>query len=141
MIPVERFTLKEDGDKYGEYGERDDLLYHLQLHQGIGASVASKTDSVGGHLTHILRHSQKPREEYHDEEGCVIGEHLELLHLKMSIPRECHENVGDYEQSDCVQLIHFIIFDAKVRKFIENGGFGVGRFWRFRKKSLFLCAK
>ena len=62
MVPVELFALKHDAGKDGEDDEGDDFLYHLELHEGEGTSVAYESNLVGWHLHAVFEERYDPRE-------------------------------------------------------------------------------
>ena len=103
---MQRFAFEKHGDEDGEDGERDDLLNHLQLHQREGPAVADKADAVGRHLTGIFRQGQKPRQQDDEDERRVLREDVDLLQLQVTVPGEGHEDVGDNEQSNSINLVH-----------------------------------
>ena len=51
MIPMQRLATKDYGREESKDYQRDNLLYHLQLHKREWASVADESDSVGRDLT------------------------------------------------------------------------------------------
>ena len=60
MIPLECLSFEKYCHKYGEHGERDDLLNHLELHQAERAAVAVESDSVGRNLCAIFEERHSP---------------------------------------------------------------------------------
>ena len=62
VVPVQVLTLEENVGYHGKDSQTDALLYHFQLHQVEGTAVALKTETVGGHLTAILKKGYAPTE-------------------------------------------------------------------------------
>ena len=60
VVPMEVFTLKHEGGEDGEDGEGDNLLNHLQLHEGIRSPIAYKTNLIGWHLQGVLEEGDTP---------------------------------------------------------------------------------
>ena len=60
MVPVEILSLKQNVGYHGEDTETDALLEHLQLHKVEGTAIALKPQTVGGHLTTILKKGDAP---------------------------------------------------------------------------------
>lgn len=71
VVPVEGFALETKGHDDCEYYQGDDFLQNLQLNQGEGAAVVQKADAIGGHLTHVFKQGDAPREEDDGYEGPV----------------------------------------------------------------------
>ena len=69
MVPVQMGALEHDVGDDAEHGQRDALLDNLELDEVEGASVVHKTQSVGGHLTTILKEGNAPREGDDADEG------------------------------------------------------------------------
>jgi hypothetical protein len=65
VIHSERLRLEEYQRKEREYRQRNDLLYHLQLNERKGTSVALKAYSVGRNLTTVFEERYAPRYGYH----------------------------------------------------------------------------
>lgn len=108
MVPVKLLVLEHHVGNGGKDNERDTLLYHLQLNQGKRSSVAHEPQSVGRHLTAILKESDDPREGDNRNEG-PIGRDTRLLQLQVTIPCKGHKNVARNEQQDGVESINHII--------------------------------
>lgn len=62
MVPMEGFALKQHRDHDGEDEQGDDLLNHLQLDEGEGPSIVNKPYAIGGHLAHVFKEGNPPRE-------------------------------------------------------------------------------
>ena len=60
MIPLQCLLLEHQGDDYCEYGKRDDLLDHFQLHEVEGTTIAVETDSVGWDLCDVFEQGYAP---------------------------------------------------------------------------------
>ena len=60
MIPLESLALEHHCDDDGEYGEGDDLLDNLQLHDIERTAVAGKADAVRRDLGAIFEECQSP---------------------------------------------------------------------------------
>lgn len=63
MIPMERFTSKYDCREECEHDERNNLLYHLELHECEWTSVTDKADAIGWNLTRVFSQGDNPRKE------------------------------------------------------------------------------
>lgn len=68
MVPMKRLTVKEYGDKNGEDCQRNNLLYHLQLHKGVRSAITHKTNPVGRNLTAVFKEGYAPRKGNHTDE-------------------------------------------------------------------------
>lgn len=64
VVPVQGFALEEEGDDQGEYGERDGLLDHFELHEVERAAVSGVADAVGRDGEAVLEECYAPGEEY-----------------------------------------------------------------------------
>ena len=71
MVPVQLFVLEDKIRDDGEDHQRDSLLYHLQLHKIKGSAVLDIADTVGRHLTTVLKEGDRPREGDHQIKGPV----------------------------------------------------------------------
>ena len=71
---MDGLVLEQDIRHDGKHTEADALLYHLQLHQIEGATVALKAQAVGRHLTTVFQKGDAPGKENHEEEGPVVGD-------------------------------------------------------------------
>ena len=60
MIPMEVSTLKHDIGDNAEYSQRYAFLYNLKLYEVKGTSVFYKSQSVGRHLTAVLKEGDAP---------------------------------------------------------------------------------
>jgi hypothetical protein len=63
VIPLKRFTLKDDQSECGEYDEGDDFLKHFQLDQREWPSVLMKANPVRRDLETIFKKSDTPTDE------------------------------------------------------------------------------
>ena len=93
MVPLQGLTLEEDNGEESEDSDRDNLLYHLQLHKAEGTAIAHETDTVGRYLTGILKECQEPADKDNDVKRCVVRDELHLLQLEMSVPSKRHKDV------------------------------------------------
>lgn len=59
VVPA-NLHVKGDNRECEEHAERDDFLYHLELHDGEWSSVFEKSDSVGGYLQAIFKEGDSP---------------------------------------------------------------------------------
>ncbi len=96
MIPMESLALEEQAHEDGEHAERDDLLYHLQLHEVEGAARYLRADAVGRYHEGVFEQRQSPRQHDDADERPVLDE-IHLLQLEVAIPGKRHEDVGEYE--------------------------------------------
>lgn len=108
MVPVEGFTLEEEGDNQSEDNEGDNLLDHFQLHKAEGAAVTGEAETVGGNLGAIFKECQSPRKE-DDQNKWPAGGDLHLLKLQVAVPGECHEYVGKDQQQNSSYRSHCVI--------------------------------
>lgn len=60
VVPVQLLSVEEEVGDDAENDQRDNLLYHLELHQREGAAVAFKSYAIGRHLAAILKESYSP---------------------------------------------------------------------------------
>ena len=60
MVPMQVCALEQDVGDDAENGQRDTLLNHLQLNEVEGTAVIYKSQTVGRHLTAILKESNTP---------------------------------------------------------------------------------
>ena len=60
MVPVEGFTLEDEGDDQGKDCQGNGLLDHLELHQVEGAAVAGVADAVGRDGETVLEECYAP---------------------------------------------------------------------------------
>ena len=86
--------MEGDGREDHKNHQRDDLLDHFQLHQIKRSSVSDETHPVGGNLETILKESDAPRKQDHEDQRGRIGDESRLLQLEMTVPRQRHEDVG-----------------------------------------------
>ena len=105
MVPVEMFTLKHEGGYHREDRERNDFLYHFELDERERSAVADEADAVGRHLGAVFEESDSPRKQDDSDEG-PRGGYVHLLQTQVTVPSECHEDVGDDQQQNCVKSIH-----------------------------------
>ena len=108
VVPVELFALEEYGGEDGEDNQRDDFLDNLKLHEREGTAILLETDTVGRHLTGVLKERYRPGEE----DDCIewpMGGNLHLLQFQMPVPGKCHKDVGDNQQEDCIETFHRIL--------------------------------
>ena len=106
MVPVELFAAEETEGEDGEHDERDNLLYHFQLHERERSAVLHETHAVGRHLHHVFRQGERPREEDDGDERPAVDE-VHFLQFQVAVPGERHENVGAQEQQNGVKGIHW----------------------------------
>ena len=99
VVPVEGFALETKGHDDGEYYQGDDFLQNLQLNQGEGAAVVQKADAIGGHLTHVFKQGDAPREEDDGYEGPVATD-TRFLQLQVAVPGKGHKDVGQDKQEN-----------------------------------------
>ena len=92
MIPA-YLHVKRQCREDNEDHEGDDLLDDLQLHKRERSAVAFETDAVRRHLQTVLKKSDSPREQDHEDKRCGIGEETGLLHLQVTVPRQRHKDI------------------------------------------------
>ena len=99
VVPVEGFALETKGHDDGEYYQGDNFLQNLELDKGEGTAIVQESDAVGGHLTHIFKQGDAPREENDDQQGPVFAD-AGGLEPQVTVPSEGHEDVGEDEQNE-----------------------------------------
>ena len=65
MIPMEILVLEHYMCHHCKDNKGDTFLNDLELNKGERSSIAFKTNSVGWHLTAILKEGNQPREGYY----------------------------------------------------------------------------
>ena len=60
VVPVQGFTLEDEGDDKREDCQRDGLLDHFQLHEVEGAAVSGVADAVGRDGEAVLEEGNAP---------------------------------------------------------------------------------
>lgn len=105
MIPRKVFTLEKYGDDDCEHNERDDFLNHLELDEAERTTVVEQSHAISGHLAHIFKERDTPREEY-DHNERPVGADTVLLKLQMSVPRKRHKDVGTNEKKYGIKSLH-----------------------------------
>ncbi len=101
VIPVKFLAAEDEHREDGEYCQGDDFLDNLELHEVEWAAVGFEADAVGRYLTGVFEECYCPREDNDGDERPIVHE-LHLLHFKMSVPSECHKDVGYYQEYDCI---------------------------------------
>jgi hypothetical protein len=71
MVPVQMRTLEHDVGYHAENSQRNAFLNHLQLYEVKGTAVLHKAQSIGGHLTTILKKGNHPRKGDDTNQGPV----------------------------------------------------------------------
>ena len=94
-------VLEHDVGDDGKDGQRDALLYNFQLHEVEGASVLDEAQTVGRHLTAILKEGDAPGKQNNPQQGPRIR-NARLLKLQVTIPGQRHENVAQQQQQNGV---------------------------------------
>ena len=120
MVPMEMFALEHEGSEDGEDSQRDHLLNHLQLHQGVWSPVAHEAEFVSRHLQRVLEEGDTPREDNHQPERPAVRD-VHLLEFEVSVPSQGHKDVAADEQQDGVKSVYHCslsICAAKVTHFI-----------------------
>lgn len=54
MVPVQSFSLKENGGKNSKYDQSNHFLNHFQLHQREWTAIPDKADTICRYLTIIF---------------------------------------------------------------------------------------
>jgi hypothetical protein len=108
MVPVEVLTLEEKVGDEREDDERHHFLDDFQLHKGERPAVTLESDAVGWHLHAIFGESDNPGEG-DDSDEWPSGGYMHLLQFEMTIPCQCHENVGSNQQANSKKTIHFYL--------------------------------
>ena len=66
-------ALEHDVGNDAEYGQRDALLYDLQLDEVEGTSIFYEADTIGRYLTAVFEEGDAPRENNNADEGPVAA--------------------------------------------------------------------
>ena len=98
VIPLQRLASEADDGEDGEDSNRDYFLDNFQLHKRKSTAIAHEADTIGRHLTGILKECQTPADEDNDVERSVVRDKFHLLQLQVSVPSECHEDIRYDEQ-------------------------------------------
>ena len=97
MVPVQVLPLEAHHGNDGEYAYRDNLLYHLQLHERVGPSVDVGAYRVGWDEEAVFQSGHEPREE-HDQRHRPRVAYVVLAQQQVAVPCECHQGVRCDEQ-------------------------------------------
>ena len=97
MVPSKVCVLEENHREEDEDYERDNLLHDFQLDEREGASVAVKSDAVGGNLQAIFNEGDAPGEDYDGNQRPVRTD-AGRLEFQVAIPGEGHEYVGGNQE-------------------------------------------
>ena len=92
VVPVQGLGLEAEGQDEREHYQRDALLNHLKLNQIERAAGNIGSDAVGRNHNAILKESQSPRGQNNKNKRPVCTD-FHLLEFKVSIPRECHQDI------------------------------------------------
>ena len=92
IIPAEGLGLKQEQSQQCEDYQRDALLNNLQLKQREWASIAQKTDAVGGDGQAVLKEGYAPREGDDGNQGPALA-NARFAQLEVAVPSYCHEDV------------------------------------------------
>ena len=93
MVPVQVCALEHDVGDDAEHGQRNALLYDLQLDEVEGTAVLDKAQSVGWHLTAVFKKGDAPRKHNDADQGPMVGDTV-LLEFQMPIPSQRHKDVA-----------------------------------------------
>ena len=72
MVPVQVGALEHDVGDDAEHGQRDALLYDLQLDEVEGTSIFYEADTIGRYLTAVFKESDAPRKRDDTQQGPVV---------------------------------------------------------------------
>lgn len=92
VIPSQRFSLKKDKCKNGEYCQGYYFLHHFEFKQAKGSSIFFVTYSVGWNLKEIFKESYSPTNQY-DSKQTQIRKPGHFFEFQMSIPSKGHEYI------------------------------------------------
>ena len=92
MVPVQLLPLEAYHGNDGEYAYRDNFLYHLQLHERVGASVDVGAYGVGWDEQAVFQSGHEPREEHDQRQGPRVA-YVVLAQQQVAVPCEGHECV------------------------------------------------
>lgn len=95
VVPVNWFALEDCRNDKGEDYEGNRLLDDLKLHEGIRTAIDLRTNAVGWYHEGILEQCHAPTEKNDEDQWPVFDRWVHLLELEVSIPGECHEDIGD----------------------------------------------
>jgi len=73
MVPMQVSALEHDVGNDAEHSQRDTLLDDLQLNEVEGTSVFYEAQTIGRHLTAVLKEGDAPREDDDADEGPVAA--------------------------------------------------------------------
>ena len=105
VVPMQLLALKQQVGNECEDHQRHHFLYHFELDERERSAVADEADAVGRHLGAVFEESDSPRKQDDSDEG-PRGGYVHLLQTQVTVPSECHEDVGDDQQQNCVKSIH-----------------------------------
>lgn len=105
MVPVQVLSLKHDVGNHGEHSKTYAFLHHLELNKRKRTTVAGKSHAVCRNLTAIFEESDCPGECDDTQKRPVVAYPC-LLQFKMSVPGNCHKDITQYEQYDCIKTVH-----------------------------------
>lgn len=97
MVPMEFLALKHKHRDAGENREGHHFLEDLEFEEGERAAVFLEAYTVSRHHKAVFEESDSPGEKDHAEKGPVFR-NAGALELKVSIPCEGHERVGDHKK-------------------------------------------
>lgn len=60
VVPVQLLSVKEKVGDDAEDEQRNNLLYHFELHQREGTAIALESYAIGRHLAAILKKGYSP---------------------------------------------------------------------------------
>lgn len=93
MVPVELLSLEQYVGNDTEHSERNDFLYHFELHQIEWATISHISYPIGRNHKTILETGYAPREEYHNKEW-PIGGHTCFVEFQVAVPCKRHEDIA-----------------------------------------------
>ena len=108
MVPLDVLSLEHEHHDDGEYRERDDFLYHLELQQVERAAVALEADAVGRDREAVFKEGDPPGKQ-DDQDERPGRRYFHFLEFKVAIPRECHEDIGKNQHQDSPETVHIAI--------------------------------
>ena len=106
MVDTETLGLEEQQCEEDKYTYGDDLLKHFHLDQTESTPSSVVAQTVGRYLEAILKQGYSPRNEDNRPERQAFKA-LDFLEFQMAIPCESHKRIGNHQQKDGRNCLHF----------------------------------
>ncbi len=105
MIPSKGFILKKDYRENNKDSERNHFLNHLQFHQRKWATIFFEANPICRNLKNVFKQRNAPTDKNNTDQPQVLAP-THFLKFQMTVPREGHEGVGEYEQREGIENFH-----------------------------------